>query len=292
MSTDLVRVPALIDAHALMDLLPAPVDAVGAPLLLDVRWTLAGADRDGYLAGHVPGAVFVDLDTELAEPPGDGGRHPLPTVERLTALVRRVGVVPGRTVVVYDGGAGAAAARAWWCLRWAGHADVRVLDGGLAAWVAAGGALASGDVPPAPAPDAVVVPGQMPVVDADAVLAGEAGALLDARAPERFRGETEPVDPVAGHIPGATSCPTTAVQHPDGRYVGPAELRRVLDEALDGRDAGEREPAGRATAYCGSGVTAAQLVLAAHEAGLELALYPGSWSEWIRDPSRPVATGP
>ncbi|NCT92586.1 sulfurtransferase [Cellulomonas sp. APG4] len=298
MSTELVRVPALIDAHALMDLRPAPDDtAADGPLLLDVRWTLAGADRDGYRAGHVPGAVFVDLDTELAEPPGDGGRHPLPGVERLTALVRRVGVVPGRTVVVYDGGAGAAAARAWWCLRWAGHADVRVLDGGLAAWVAAGGTLAMGDVPPRPAPDAVVVPGQMPVVDADAVLAGAAGALLDARAPERFRGATEPVDPVAGHIPGATSCPTTAVQRADGTYLEPAELRRVLDDALAGADDGSAggDPGGgggAATAYCGSGVTAAQLVLAAHEAGVELALFPGSWSEWIRDPSRPVATGP
>ncbi|MCV2393110.1 sulfurtransferase [Actinotalea sp. M2MS4P-6] len=289
------------------------------PLVLDVRWTLAGADRDGYLASRIPGAVFVDLDAELASPPGDDGRHPLPTAEQLTGLMRRVGIVPGRGVVVLDGGAGGAAARAWWCLRWAGHADVRVLDGGHVAWLAAGGPVESGepaagasgspaagtapagsagagttasegDVPAEPAPSDVVVRfGSMPTVDVDAVLAGTVGSLLDARAAERFRGEVEPVDPVAGHIPGAHSCPTTDLQAPDGRYLPAGELRDVM---LSSAGIDDSPNAGPITAYCGSGVTAAQLVLAGHEAGLDLALYPGSWSHWVRDASRPVATGP
>lgn len=263
--------------------LAAELAAPNPPLVLDVRWTLAGADRDGYLAGHVPGAVFVDMDAELAGPPGVGGRHPLPTVDRLATLMRRVGAGPGRSVVVLDGGSGGSAARAWWCLRWVGLDDVRVLDGGFAAWDRAGEEVAQGDVAPEPVDDVVVQPGAMPTVEADQVLAGDVGALLDARAGERYRGEVEPVDPVAGHIPGAVSCPTTSLQGADGRYLPPADLRRVLL-------AGVADPT-RVTAYCGSGVTAAQLVLAGHEAGLDIALYPGSWSHWVTDPTRPVATG-
>ncbi|HWS57358.1 MAG TPA: sulfurtransferase [Actinotalea sp.] len=258
------------------------------PLLLDVRWSLAGSDRSGYAAGHLPGAVFCDLDVDLAAPPGDGGRHPLPSVESMTATLRRLGVTPDRAVVVYDGGAGAAAARAWWCLRWVGHPRVRVLDGGLAAWLAADGPLEAGDVAPSPvAPSSERAPtrrASMPVVSVDDVLAGRAGTLLDARSAERYRGEVEPVDPVAGHIPGARSCPTTALQHPDGRYLPPDALRAVLAPLVG-------DPSGPVTAYCGSGVTASQLVLAAHEVGLDVALYPGSWSHWVRDPARPVATG-
>jgi thiosulfate/3-mercaptopyruvate sulfurtransferase len=265
--------PPLVDVPTLRELLAA--DA----LVLDVRWTLAGADRAGYLAGHVPGAVFCDLDADLAAPPGDGGRHPLPAPDDLGRTLRRLGVAPGREVVAYDGGPGASAARAWWVLRWAGHERVRVLDGGLPAWVAAGGALEPGDVAPRPAPDAVVRPGGLPTVTADDVLAGRAGALLDARAPERYRGETEPIDPVAGHIPGAVSRPTGLLYGPDGRFRAPDELRATLDVG------------GPAAAYCGSGVTAAQLVLAGQVAGVDLALYPGSWSHWVRDPARPVATG-
>lgn len=279
--------PALLTPAELHALLEDARPGAAAPLVVDVRWALAGADRAGYLAGHVPGAVFADLDAELAQPPGDGGRHPLPTAEQLEALMRRLGITPGREVVVLDGGAGGAAARAWWCLRWAGHQAVRVLDGGLPGWVAVGGALETGEVATEPVPDGVDVPvrlGSMPTHSVDDVLAGTVGALLDARAGERFRGEVEPVDPVAGHIPGAVNVPTTSLQGPDGRYLEPAELRdRLLAEVP--------EDAAEITAYCGSGVTAAQLVLAGHDAGLSIALYPGSWSHWVRDPARPVATG-
>jgi thiosulfate/3-mercaptopyruvate sulfurtransferase len=277
-----VPTPALIAPESLLSELAAgpPPER---PLLVDVRWALSGSDREAYRAGHLPGAVFCDLDAELAEAPGDGGRHPLPAPERLAAMMRRLGIAPGRHVVVYDGGQGGAAARAWWCLRWVGHEDVRVLDGGLAAWVAAGGPVEAGDVVPTPTADVRVNPGAMPVVTVDEVLRGLPGRLLDARAAERFRGEVEPVDPVAGHVPGAVSCPTTAVQGSDGRYLPPVQVREVL---LGGAAADEP-----LTAYCGSGVTASQLVLAGHDAGLDVALYPGSWSHWVRDPSRPVATG-
>jgi thiosulfate/3-mercaptopyruvate sulfurtransferase len=159
-----------------------------------------------------------------------------------------------------------------------------VLDGGLPAWQAAGGVLEAGDVTPVPAPEALARVGSIPVVDVQDVRAGRAGTLLDARAAERYRGEVEPVDPAAGHIPGAASCPTTSVQRPDGRYLPASGLRDVLGPLL-GRGGG------RSTAYCGSGVTAAPLVLAAHEIGVEVALYPGSWSHWVRDPERPVAVG-
>ncbi|MBO1752784.1 sulfurtransferase [Actinotalea sp. BY-33] len=291
------RRSALISA----EVLAAELAAGERPLLLDVRWTLQGADRDGYLEAHLPGAVFCDLDADLAAEPGEGGRHPLPSPEVLAATLHRLGVRPGQPVVAYDGGAGAAAARAWWCLRWAGHDEVRVLDGGFAAWLEAGGtteagaptgagarseARVGGTSDPAPGdrerPSAPGARSTMPVVTVEDLLAGRAGALLDARSAERFRGEVEPVDPVAGHVPGATSCPTAALQGPDGRYLPPDRLRALLVPLV-----GE----GAAAAYCGSGVTASQLVLAAHEVGIELALYPGSWSHWVRDPSRPVATG-
>ena len=257
------------------------------PLLLDVRWTLAGPDRAAYVAGHLPGAVFCDLDADLAGPPGAGGRHPLPSREALAQSLGRLGVRPGRRVVVYDGGVSAAAARAWWCLRWLGHEDVRVLDGGLQAWVAAGGELETGEVTTTagdgPTRAATPSSSTMPTVTADELLPYD-GVLLDARAAERFRGEVEPVDPVAGHIPGARSLPTSRLLDADGRYLPAAGLRALFDEA----GVAEDRPI---TAYCGSGVTAAQLVLAAHEAGLTAALYPGSWSHWITDPARPVATG-
>ena len=258
-----------------------------ALLLLDVRWTLAGPDLAGYRAGHLPGAVFCDLDTDLAGPPGAGGRHPLPERAELAESFRRLGVGPDTGVVVYDGGVAAAAARAWWCLRWLGHQDVRVLDGGLPAWTAAGGTIETGDVGPAPptSPDTPAASASMPTVSAADIAAGRVGTLLDARAAERFRGEVEPIDPVAGHVPGARSLPTSLLLDADGRYLPAPALRDLFTEA--GAVAGHR-----VATYCGSGVTAAQLVLAAHEAGVEAALYPGSWSHWITDPARPVATGP
>lgn len=289
---DLQRRRALVPPAGLAELLAGEEP----PLVVDVRWALAGSDRAGYEAGHVPGAVFCDLDAELAAPPGPAGRHPLPTPDALRATFRRLGVTPGRVVVAYDSGHGAAAARLWWVLRWAGHRDVLVLDGGLAAWRAAGLDVDQGAVEPEPTDDAVVEPGSMPTVTAADVLAGRAGLVVDARTPERFRGESEPVDPVAGHIPGAVSLPVAAVQAPDGRYRPAEELAGLLAGVLAEGGAGgpgalSADAAHALTASCGSGVTAAQLVLAAHEVDVPVALYPGSWSEWVADPARPVATG-
>ncbi|MFL6127870.1 MAG: sulfurtransferase [Mycobacteriales bacterium] len=256
------------------------------PVVLDVRWRLLGPPpAQLYAAGHLPGAVPVDLDTDLAGPPGRCGRHPLPDPGRLQAALRRCGVRQGGAVVGYDDGDGSSAARAWWLLRWAGHADVRVLDGGFAAWTAAGLPVTTEVPQPAPG-DVVVRPGRMPVLDAaGAADVAARGVLLDARAPERFRGEVEPVDPVAGHIPGARSAPLSGNLGPDGRFRPAAELRRRFAEL--GVAAGTP-----VAAYCGSGVTAAQQVLALELAGVPAALYAGSWSEWITDPDRPVAAGP
>lgn len=263
--------------------------------LLDVRWQLGRDDgHEQYLAGHVPGASYVDMGTDLADPVGDGsrGRHPLPDPERFGAAMRRCGVRRDRPVVVYDDAAGTSAARAWWLLTYHGHPDVRVLDVGWAGYVDAGGPVATGpvEVPPG---DFVPDPGHLPVVDADgaARLAAE-GQLIDARAAERYRGDVEPVDPVAGHIPGAVNVPYAQVNlfTPDGGRPG----FRVFDDtatlyfrAVTGLD--HEQPLG---VYCGSGVTATHSVLTLARLGIDAALYPGSWSEWIADPARPVATGP
>ena len=259
---------------------------LGSLTLLDVRWALAtGPQPDTYAAGHISGAVFVDLDRDLAAPPGPGGRHPLPDAEVFTEAMRRAGVSADRPVVVYDAGDGMAAARGWWVLRYHGHPDVRVLDGGLPAWVADGGALATG-VETAGAPGAFTAsPGHMPLLDAAGAGAlARTGVLLDARAPERYRGEAEPVDPVAGHIPGARNRPMTLNADPSGRFRDPAAVRRELSDAGVGPDTA-------VGVYCGSGVSAAHQVLALELAGIRASLYAGSWSEWITDPSRPVATG-
>ncbi|MFD0278704.1 sulfurtransferase [Kitasatospora sp. NPDC127111] len=255
------------------------------PVLLDVRWQLGGPPGiEDYTAGHLPGAHFVALDTDLAAPagpPGRGGRHPLPDVEEFGAALRRFGVSADRPVVVYDGATSLAAARAWWLLRWAGHPDVRVLDGGFAAWRAAGLPVTA-EVPAPEEGDFKPVPGQLPTVDGDGAAAwARSGLLLDARAGERYRGETEPIDPRAGHIPGAVSAPTTENVGPDGRFLPAA----ALAERFGALGAGERETA----VYCGSGVTAAHQILALAVAGVPATLYPGSWSEWSSDESRPVA---
>lgn len=254
------------------------------PVLLDVRWQLGGPHgRPDYEAGHLPGAVFVDLDTELAGPAGSGGRHPLPDPEAFGAVMRRAGVGQDTPVVVYDGGQGWAAARAWWLLRWTGHPDVRVLDGGLAAWT---GDLSTG-IPDPTEGDFRPKPGALPTLDADAAAAlARTGLLLDARAAERYRGDVEPIDRVGGHIPGAVSAPTTVNVAEDGRYL-PAER---LAERFTGLGAGKSGEA--VGVYCGSGVSGAHEVLALEIAGIRAALYPGSWSEWSADPARPVATGP
>jgi thiosulfate/3-mercaptopyruvate sulfurtransferase len=257
------------------------------PVLLDVRWRLGGPPGiESYRRGHLPGAVFTDLDRELAAPPGPGGRHPLPEAAAFQAAMRAAGVGQERPVVVYDDGDGTAAARAWWLLRYFGHPHVRVLDGGYAAWTAGGHPVSVTE--PAPEPgDFTARPGQMPLLDATGAqgLAGS-GILLDARAAERYRGDTELVDPVAGHIPGAVSAPTTGNVNTDGTFKDADELQdrfAVLGARPDGGPA--------VGAYCGSGVTAAHEVLALALAGIPAALYVGSWSDWITDPARPIATG-
>jgi thiosulfate/3-mercaptopyruvate sulfurtransferase len=263
--------------------------AAGDPVtLLDVRWRLGGPPgRELYAAGHIPGAVFVDLDTDLAGTPGSGGRHPLPDPADFQSALRRAGVSDSRLVTVYDDADSTAAARAWWLLRYFGHQEVRVLDGGFRAWTA-GGHPADTAAPPDDDRDGnfTARPGQLGVLDADsaAALAGT-GLLLDARSAERYRGESEPVDPVAGHIPGAVSAPTSENVSPEGTFRSAADLAA----RFRGLGATGERPVG---AYCGSGVSAAHEVLALTLAGIPAALYPGSWSEWVTDPSRPVATGP
>lgn len=258
------------------------------PTVLDVRWRLLGPPAaDDYAVAHLPGAVFVDLPRELAAPASPsrtGGRHPLPEQAAFEAAMRRCGVRDGHPVVVYDDADATSAARAWWLLRYHGHDDVRVLDGGLRAWLAAG--LPVTDEVPAPEyGDFTARPGGLPVLDADGAAAlARDGVLLDARAAERYRGEAEPVDPVAGHVPGAVSAPTSGNVGPDGRLLAPEALReRFAALGADGT-----RPVG---AYCGSGVTASQEVLALAVVGVPAALYAGSWSDWVSDPARPVARG-
>jgi thiosulfate/3-mercaptopyruvate sulfurtransferase len=250
--------------------------------VLDARWELgwpAGAGRERYLEGHIPGAAFVDLETALAGPPGASGRHPLPAADAFGSAMRAAGVRGDRPVVVYDTGNLMAAARAWWLLRYFRHPRVSVLDGGFSGWLAAGGAIER-DAVAVGAGDFVPRSGGMPLLDASgAARVAEAGVLLDARAPERYRGEQEPIDPVAGHIPGAVNLPGT-------------ELLGLDAEGLRERFAGVGVREGvEVGAYCGSGVTAALEVLALEVAGYRGALYVGSWSDWIRDPARPVAAG-
>lgn len=257
------------------------------PVLLDVRWQLSTAQapfdgRAAYEAGHLPGAVFVDLDKELAAAPGGRGRHPLPELAVFGAAMRRAGVSAARPVVVYDGGLGWGAARAWWLLRWTGHPDVRVLDGGLPSWE---GPLET-SVPRPAEGDFVPVAAEAGLLDADGAAAmARSGVLLDARAGERYRGEVEPIDRVGGHIPGAVSAPTTENVGPDGRFLPAGEL----NARFKGLGVSEDAPVG---VYCGSGVSGAHEVLALAVAGIPAALYVGSWSEWSSHPERPVAVGP
>lgn len=258
----------------------------GEPVvLLDVRWVLGDPHgREHHAAGHLPGAVFVDLPAELAGEPGPTvGRHPLPEVADLQAAARRWGVRTRSTVVVYDDSGSLAAARAWWLLRWAGFDEVRLLDGGLGAWVLGGGVLESGDVVPV-AGDVVLSSGHLAVLDADAAaVLATTGVLLDARSGERYRGEAEPIDPRAGHVPGAVSAPTAENLTGAGKFCPSDELRaRFAALGALGADVG---------VYCGSGVTAAHQVAALAVVGVDAALYVGSWSQWSVDPARPVATG-
>ena len=279
----------LIAASDLMAL-----QAAAAPLvLLDCSFDLADPEAGAcaYAAGHLPGAIYAHLDRDLAGPKtGTNGRHPLPGRTPLAATAGAWGVAPGVQVVAYDAMGGCYAARAWWLLRWLGHSPVAVLDGGVAAWRAAGGTLSAqaaqpsprAHVPPYPARAAV-----MPTVDATALLAGlHRLRVVDARAGERFRGEVEPLDPVAGHIPGATLRFFKDNLGEGGRFKPAAQLRAEFEALLAG------SPAGSVVQQCGSGVTACHNLLAMAHAGLgDSALYPGSWSEWCSDPARPVARG-
>ncbi|GAB3992972.1 sulfurtransferase [Nocardioides marmoraquaticus] len=265
----------LIDAREL-------AERLAEVTVLDVRWRLGGPPgADEHARGHVPGAAYVDLDTALADPPGAGGRHPLPDPARFERAMRAAGVSGARPVVVYDDWGSRAAARCWWLLRWAGHDDVRVLDGAWSAWQQAGGAVETGSVQVEPG-DLVVRPGSVPTLDADgAARVAREGLLLDAREPERYRGDVEPVDPVAGHVPGAVNAPTSGNLRSDGRFREASELRATY-AAAEGRETG---------VYCGSGVTATHDLLAMAVAGLDATLYPGSWSEWVTQGDRPVTTG-
>nr|WP_319945681.1 sulfurtransferase [Nocardia macrotermitis] len=256
-------------------------DTASRTHLLDVRWALG--DPDGpqhYLDGHIPGAVFVDLETELAAPASPArGRHPLPELAHLQKCARSWGLRGGETVVVYDATGGMAAARAWWLLRWAGMDDVRILDGGLPAWERSGGELAVGGESDPARGDVVLTTGHLPTIDADGA-ANWDGLLLDARAGERYRGEVEPVDPRAGHIPGAVSAPTAENLTAEGTFKTVEQLRARFSGL----------GAGPVAVYCGSGVTAAHEIAALAAAGIEATLYPGSWSQWSSDPKRPAAT--
>ncbi|QQM45558.1 sulfurtransferase [Streptomyces liliifuscus] len=282
-------------------------DSGQPPVLLDVRWALGDPHgRDHYETAHIPGAVYVDLDRELAGPPSqECGRHPLPDLADLQASARSWGLGEGRPVVVYDDLGNTAAGRAWWLLRWAGVPEVTLLDGALGAWRAAGLPLESGpgatrhaanepkpdtgalkpDPDTAEPGDIVLRPGGLPVTDADgAAQLAVTGLLLDARAGERYRGEQEPVDPRAGHIPGAVSAPTGENLAADGTFLPPEVLRKRFED----RGAGETTVIG---VYCGSGVTAAHQIAALAIAGFDATLFPGSWSAWSGDPARPAATG-
>ncbi|GAC01375.1 putative 3-mercaptopyruvate sulfurtransferase [Gordonia namibiensis NBRC 108229] len=258
------------------------------PVVLDVRWQLGDFDgREAYREGHIPGAVYVDLDSELAAPPSGavGGRHPLPAIEDLQAAARSWGINDGVPVVVYDDSGNLAAARAWWLLRWAGIADVRLLDGGLAAWRAEGLRTTTGDGGRPRAGTVTLTGGNLPVATIDDVAAGTV-TLLDARAGERYRGDVEPVDPRAGHIPGARSAPTVDNVDEAGRFRSADDLRRRFADVGvvpgDGREV---------VVYCGSGINAAHEIAALAIVGVDATLFPGSFSQWSSDPDRPVALG-
>lgn len=274
---------SLITADALAELLADPGDAPVA--VCDVRFYLTDHDqgRREYAEGHIPGARFVDLHHDLADPSiPDAGRHPLPSVGDFTALLGRLGITPATRVVAYDSAGGATASRLWWMLRSIGHGQVSVLDGGWQDWIA-GDRPVETDPPTVAATIYPAAPGWTGTVTADALTEGlrYGATVVDSRAPERYRGEVEPLDPQAGHIPGARNVYHADNLGPDGKFLPVPELAA--------RFAGIGE---RPVVYCGSGVTACHNLLAMSLANIaEGRLYPGSWSEWSSDPTRPVATG-
>lgn len=262
------------------------------PVLFDCRFDLLepGAGRAAWRAGHVPGAVHADLDRDLAGPvTATSGRHPLPAADAFARFLAGAGWSPGRDIVAYDAQGGAFAARLWWLMRYFGHDCVRLLDGGWPAWLASGLPVAEGETDPVPATPVTLAPDAAQVLDAGQVVAGlEAGTLvlLDARDAERYAGRTETIDPVAGHVPGARNRPFARSLSSDGRFAEAGDLRADFEARLEGAAPGD------VVHMCGSGVTACHNLFAMERAGLPGSrLYPGSWSEWIRDPSRPVASG-
>jgi len=249
--------------------------------ILDCRAALGDREHGQrvFAEGHIPGSSYLSLDDDLAAPAGEGGRHPLPVAEALASRLRELGISNNSQVVVYDDAGGAFAARAWWCIRWLGHAAVAVLDGGIAVW---DGELESA-TKPHPRGDFTIRTALTRTTDVDQLSAGlNAFRLIDARSQPRFAGIEEPIDPVAGHIPGASCLPFQGNLGTDGRFLSAVQLKARFSQFEDAD----------LVCYCGSGVTAAHNILALKVAGFpEPALYPGSWSEWIRDPDRPIAVG-
>jgi thiosulfate/3-mercaptopyruvate sulfurtransferase len=265
--------------------------AIDDCVVVDVRHDLAdvGAGRRAYDEAHVPGAFFLHMDDDLSSPKdGRNGRHPLPDRDRVRQMLEALGLTANRQLVAYDAQGGAMAARLWWLARWVGHERVAVLDGGVAAWKKAGYPLTA-EVPsphPGQLPERAPVAERVQAADVLGMLGRRDIALVDARAAERYRGDTEPLDPVAGHVPGAANRPWQSNLREDGRFKPAPVLRAEFDALLEGL------PASSVLHYCGSGVTACHNLLAMEHAGLPGArLYAGSWSEWIADASRPVATG-
>ncbi len=289
--TTMTATSPLIDPTGLRALGRTPM----MPLVFDCRFDLArpSSGEEAYSQGHIPGALYLHLERHLsAMPPAPalcGGRHPLPPREVFAATMAAQGLRPGRPVVVYDAAQGMYAARAWWMLRWIGHEQVQVLDGGWAAWLASGGATEAGVLAPTPAAATYPLPDRptMQTIGVSELLAQlDQVTVIDARAPERYRGETEPLDPVAGHIPGALNHPFSTNLQPDGRFLDSATLRARFDALLGSM------PSRAVVQQCGSGVTACHNLLAMAVAGRgDSCLYPGSWSEWCSDPTRPVARG-
>lgn len=266
------------------DQLRAELEGERPPLVLDARYLGPAATETGeasFERGHIPGARWVDLDRDLAGPhDATGGRHPLPEPGAFEEAMQRLGVDNNYPVVVCDGAASLSAGRLWWMLTDAGHDDVRVLDGGFRAWRDAGGEVEQGPSRVVSEGNFVARPGHRRSVDAAGVQAAS-GTVWDVRTPERFRGDEEPIDPVAGHIPGARNLPSIENHHHEGTFKPLEDLEDNFAEVRPGD-----------VVYCGSGVTAAQALVAMEAAGItDVALYAGSWSDWITDPARGVERG-